>query len=110
MNGGWQRNSFLRYSSPTPKIVLFGVILLLSAGIVKLFEYILWNVAKLLEMNVVIDFVNVIISILAIAGAVFIIAILEFVFRGNNRNIKYIIRKTLCDSCYGKGIFERYQL
>lgn len=101
---GWRRDSYLRYCSPTPKIILFGVILLLIAGLVKILEYILWNITKLLNRNVVIDFTNVIIIIMAIVCAVFIIAVLEFIFRGNARNIKYIVRKTLCASYYGNPL------
>lgn len=100
----WHKDSHLRYCSPTPKILIFGGILLLFAGLIKIFEYIAFCICGLLRLNKKVDFSSVMIFFLAVSALVFIIALLELFFRGNKKNIKYIVRQALCDSSYGNPL------
>ena len=101
---GWRKDSYLRYCSPTPKIVIFGGFLLLLAGLIKILEYIAYSICGLLRFNIKFDFSFAIILFISISALVFIVAILEYLFRGNKRNIMYSIRKTLCASCFGNPL------
>lgn len=101
---GWRRDSYLRYCSPTPKILLFGVVLLILAGLVKLIELFALSITKQLRFDVVVDFSNILSLVLSLSAFVFLIAILERILRGNKRNIMYIVRKRLCASCYGNPL------
>lgn len=101
---GWRKDSYLRYCSPTPKIIIFGGVLLLFAGLIKIFEYIVIGVCGLLRRNTEVDFSSAVILFLSISALVFIVAIFEYILRSNKRNIRYIVRKTLCASCFGNPL------
>lgn len=100
----WRKDSYLRYCSPTPKILLFGVVLLLIAGLSKILELIAICFVRLLHKNTIIDFSNLIAFFLVSSCASLIIAIIEIVLRSTKRDIKYVVRKGLCASCYGNPI------
>ena len=102
--GGWRKDSYLRYCSPTPKIMLFGGFLLLLAGLIKIFEYIVFSVCGLLQLDKDIDFTDAIIFLISISALIFVIALIEAVSRGNKKNIKYIVRQAICASCYGNPL------
>ena len=101
---GWRRDSYLRYCSPTPKIILFGAVLLLFAGSIKALELLALSVTKQLKLNSEVDFSNAIVFLLALACFVIMIAILERIFRGNKRDIMYVVRKRLCATCFGNPL------
>lgn len=102
--GGWRKDSYLRYCSPTPKISIFGGVLLLFAGLIKIFEYIVISVCGLLRRSTDVDFSSAVILFIAISALVFTVAFLEYAFRSNKRNIMYIVRKILCASCFGNPL------
>lgn len=101
---GWRRDSYLRYCSVTPKILLFGVVLLVLAGLIKVVELLTLRITKQLRLDIVIDFSNIIVLILLLSVFVFLLTILERIFRSNKRNIMYILRKRLCAVCYGNPL------
>lgn len=102
--GGWRRDSYLRYCSPTPKIIIFGAVFLLLVGLTKASEYVVRSVSKQFKFDIVIDFTNLFVFLLGVSGFVILLAILEKLFRSNKRNIMYIIRKRLCAVCYGNPL------
>ena len=104
---GWRRNSYLRYCSPTPKIILFGAVILFFAGLIKVFEFLAMCITKLLRINILLDFTNIIAVFLALSAFVILLAILERIFRGSERDIKYIVRKRLCAVSFGNPLHLR---
>ena len=100
----WRRDAHLRYCSPTPKILIFGVVLLVFAGLTKAFEYVVLSVVKQFHISVTVDFTNVIMLLIGLSGSVIMFAILERIFRSSKRDIKYIVRKRLCDVSYGNPL------
>ncbi len=102
--GGWRRESYLRYCSPSPRIIIFGAVLLLFAGLIKASEYVARSISKQFGLSLTIDFTNVFMFFLGLSGLVLLIAILERIFRSNKRDIMYIVRKRLCAVCYGNPL------
>lgn len=100
----WRRDAHLRYCSPTPKIIIFGVVLLLFAGLTKAFEFVVLSVIKQFHFDASVDFSNVIMLLVGLSAFVILFAILERIFRSSKRDIKYIIRKRLCDASYGNPL------
>ncbi len=103
----WRRDSNLRYCSPTPKILLFGAVLLLLAGLFKVFEMLAVSIVSQFDNVVIIDLSKTIIILLALSGLSFLTAILENIFRSPKRNIKYMVRKSLCDFRFGNPLHLR---
>lgn len=102
--GRWSKNKYLRYCSPTPKMVIFGGLLLIIADFVKTTEILLLFITQELRIDRNIDF-SVIIKVLLYSSAlIFVITILEHIFRSNKRNIMYMVRKSLCDSSFGNPL------
>lgn len=101
---GWRKEAYLRYCSPTPKIIIFGGVLLLLAGFTKLFEKATITLCGMLQANVKIDFTFGIMFFLVTAAFVFVIAFIEYITRSNKRHIKYIVRQRLCASCFGNPL------
>ncbi len=104
MMSGWRRDASLRYCSPTPKIILFGVVLLLFAGITKAFELLASSIVCSLGWDYEINFSGITTFFAVLSGLVFLISIIEKTCRGARRDIKYVIRRTLCDSSYGNPL------
>lgn len=102
--GRWSKNKYLRYCSPTPKMVVFGGLLLITAGFVKTTEILLLVITQELRIDRNIDFSAVIKVLLYSSALVFVIAIFENIFRSNKRNIMYMVRKSLCDSSFGNPL------
>lgn len=105
--GRWSRDKYLQYCSPTPKITLFGVLLLFLAGLARVVEILALCISQKLHINANVDFSNVIMLLLFFSAFVFIFAILECAVRSNRRNIKYIVRKRLCASSFGNPLHLR---
>lgn len=105
--GRWSRDKYLRYCSPTPKIILFGVLLLFLTGLVRVVEILVLSITQELHINTDVDFSNVIMVLLFVSASAFIFAILEYAVRSNRRNIKYIVRKRLCASSFGNPLHLR---
>lgn len=101
---GWRKDAYLRYCSPTPKIILFGGVLLLFAGLTKLFEKAAVTLCGMFHVGTKIDFTFGIIFFLVTAAFIFVIALIEYVTRSNKRHIKYIVRQRLCASCFGNPL------
>lgn len=101
---GWRKDSYLRYCSPTPKIVLFGVVLLFIAGLVKILECIAIFFIKQLHKTAIIDFTNLIVFFMTTSCIMFIVAIIEKVLRSDKRDIRFIVRKGLCANRFGNPL------
>lgn len=101
---GWRKDAYLRYCSPTPKIIISGGSFLLLAGLTKIFEYAAVILCGMLHSDVKIDFTYGIVFFLVSAAFIFIIAIIEYFTRSNKRHIKYIVRQRLCASCFGNPL------
>lgn len=101
---GWRKDAYLRYCSPSPKIIIFGGVLLLLAGLTKLFERAAVTLCGMLQVDVKIDFTYGVIFFLASAALFFVSAIIEYLTRSNKRHIKYIVRQRLCASCFGNPL------
>ncbi|MBR1816016.1 MAG: hypothetical protein IJ763_04875 [Lachnospiraceae bacterium] len=99
--GRWSKDACLRYCSPTPKIILFGVGFILLAGIVKIFEIFTSEVFRLLRIDIIVDFRLVIAILLIVAYIMGLIAIIEKITRSDERDISYSIINRLC--AYNKG-------
>lgn len=102
--GRWSKNKYLRYCSLTPKMVVFGGLLLITAGFVKIIEIFLLVITHELQVDRNIDFSVMIKSLLYGAVLIFVIAILENIFRSDKRSIMYMVRKSLCDSSFGNPL------
>lgn len=102
--GRWSKNKYLRYCSPTPKMVIFGGLLLIIAGFVKTTEILLLVITQELRIDRNIDFSVIIKALLYSSALIFVITILEHIFRINKRNIMYMVRKSLCDSSFGNPL------
>ncbi len=101
--GRWSKDSYFKYSSPTPKIIIFGVGILLMAGIVKGVEVIINKLYTIIGRNPMCF--DTVIHILIMASIlVFIISILEHIFRSDKRRIKYAVRKRLCAFTMGNPL------
>ena len=100
----WCKDRYLRYCSPTPKMIIFGVVLLCITGMLKVLEILALIINKELHTNINIDLSNIIDCLLYCSLLTFIFSIMEYALRGDERNMKYIIRKTLCDSSFGNPL------
>lgn len=100
----WRRDAYLRYCSPTPKIILFGAALLIIAGLLKMVETLVMCIVNQLQHNIDIDFSNLITFVLALSGIVIIFAIIERTLRSTKRDIKYVVKKGLCANCFGNPL------
>lgn len=100
----WRRDAYLRYCSPTPKIILFGAALLIIAGLLKMVETLVVCIVNQLQHNIDIDFSNLITFVLALSGIVIIFAIIERSLRSTKRDIKYVVKKGLCANCFGNPL------
>lgn len=100
----WSKDSYLRYCSPTPKLLIFGAVLLILAGLIKMLEFLTLNIEKKLQLNAIIDFTSTIDFFLALSGCVIMFAILEKILRSARRDIMYIVRKRLCAVCLGNPL------
>ena len=101
---GWRKDVYLRYCSPTPKMCIFGGVLLLLAGLTKIFEYAAVTLCGMLQADIKIDFWYGIIFFLGSAAFIFAVALIEYLTRSNKRHIKYIVRQGLCASCFGNPL------
>ena len=99
--GRWCKDAYLRYCSPTPKIILFGVGFILLAGIVKLIEIFISEVFRLLRIDIIVDFRLVVAVLLILAYITGLTAIIEKLTRSDIRDIRYSIINRLC--AYNKG-------
>lgn len=102
--GRWSKNKYLRYCSPTPKMVIFGGLLLIIAGFVKTTEILLLVITQELRIDRNIDFSVIIKVLLYSSTLIFVITIFEYIFRSNKRDIMYMVRKSLCDSSFGNPL------
>ena len=103
----YRSGSILRYSSPTPKIICFGAALLLLAGVMKCLELILSTIFELLHLDAMIDLSVTIFILLMMSGISVLSADFEFGLRSNERDLKYILRRMLCDERYGNPLHLR---
>lgn len=92
----WTRNARLKYNSPTPKIILCGVGVLLLSAMTKGLEVFVNKFYQLINMNGSADFSKTIIGFFGIAISIFAIAIFEFFLRSDRKRIQYKIRHRLC--------------
>lgn len=102
--GRWHKDAYLRYCSPTPKILLFGVVLLSFTGVLKLIETLALMIVNQLRLRIAIDFTNAITFFLLFSIVVLFFSIIERILRSKRRDIKYVIRKGLCASCFGNPL------
>lgn len=103
----WSKDKYLRYCSPTPKMIIFGVVLLCITGVIKVFELLAIIIMEELHTNVNVDFSGVIACLLYCSLLIIICSILEYVLRSDRRNIKYIVRRRLCASSFGNPLHLR---
>ena len=101
---GWRKNSLLKYASPTPKIILFGVGIISVAIILKLFEIVINRLYQVLGHNNNASFSSIITLLIITSLFVFLITVIEGVTRSNERRIKYMVRKRLCASYMGNPL------
>lgn len=103
----WSSTNKLKYIPPTPKIILFGVLLLLLAGVVKALELVMIIVYQRFCIDNIFDFSWV--TRLLAFGSLFllIIAVLEYAIRSDIRSIKYMVRQNLCDPAFGNPLHLR---
>ena len=102
--GRWSKDKYLRYCSPTPKMIIFGVVLLSITGLVKVLEILATIITKELHKDININLSNIITCLLYCSLLIFAVSIIEYLLRSDRRNIKYIIRKALCDTSYGNPL------
>lgn len=100
----WSKDKYLRYCSPTPKMIIFGVVLLCITGLVKVMEILAIIITKELHKDININLSNIIECLLYCSLLIFAVSIMEYVLRSDRRNIKYIIRKALCDTSFGNPL------
>lgn len=101
--GIWHKESFLRYCI-TPRILILGMVPLMMAGILIIFEYIARNIIELLNYDVKVNFRQAIVIMCMLAGLTFLIAIIEYIFRRDEIIIKYQVLRRLCDSSFGNPL------
>lgn len=104
MSRRWSKNIILHYCSPTPKLLIFGAVLLLLAVVAGLIEKSLMRIVQLWNICVNVDLSKVTYSLLFMSGSLIVIAIIEFVTRSDKRNIKYIVHKRLCAPYMGNPL------
>lgn len=92
----WQRYASLKYCSPTPKLIVFGVGLLFISGLLKIIEMAVSQLIVIMEWKGIADYTTAISILIEMAIIIFGIAILEYATRSDKRQIKYIVRKRLC--------------
>ncbi|MBQ6734285.1 MAG: hypothetical protein IJR00_05165 [Lachnospiraceae bacterium] len=103
----WSSTNRLKYMTPTPKIALFGVLLLLLAGIAKTIEIVLFVVNQRFHILQMID-LSFVVRILFIGSVlVLLVAVLECRCRSDVRNIKHSVRQSLCDPAFGNPLHLR---
>ena len=56
----WSKDKYLRYCSPTPKMIIFGVVLLCITGFVKVMEILAIIITKELHKDININLSNII--------------------------------------------------
>ena len=100
----WSKDKYLRYCSPTPKMIIFGVVLLCITGLVKVMEILAIIITKELHKDININLSNIIECLLYCSLLIFAVSIMEYMLRSDRRNIKYIIRKALCDTSFGNPL------
>ena len=101
----WSRDKYLQYCSPTPKIILFGVLLLLFIGGVKVVEIVILRIVQKGHIKADVDsFSNIYLLFFSSSLCSFAFAVIEYVVRSDRRNIKYLIRKQLCMACFGNPL------
>ncbi|SFI40131.1 hypothetical protein SAMN04487830_1592 [Pseudobutyrivibrio sp. OR37] len=101
---GWQKDNLLKYTSPTPKIIILGVGIFIGAGFLKGIEYVSNNLYQLLGKDYSVDFEKYITILFTIGTAIVVIAFIENIVRSDRRKIKYIVRKRLCASRMGNPL------
>lgn len=92
----WKKYAILKYCSPTPKLIAFGVGFLFISGIIKIIERAISQLIVIMEWKGRADYSSVINTLIEMAIILFGVAILEYVTRSDKRKIKYIVRKRLC--------------
>lgn len=97
----WTKDARLKYCSPTPKIILFGVGVLFASLLTKGAEYVVNKLYQLIKQNSIADYKSLIIVLIGIAMFLFGFAILENLLRSDKRRIMYIVRERLCASYMG---------
>lgn len=100
----WTKDARLKYCSPTPKIMLFGVGVLLASLITKGAEYVVNRLYQLTKQNSVADYKSLIIVLIGIAMLLLSFAIFENFLRSDKRRIMYIVRNRLCASYMGNPL------
>lgn len=100
----WTKDARLKYCSPTPKIMLFGVGVLFASLITKGAEYVVNRLYQLIKQNSIADYKSLIISLIGIATFLFGFAIFENFLRSDKRRIMYIVRNRLCASYMGNPL------
>lgn len=103
----WRQNAILKYSSPTPKIILLGVGMLLIALIIKTFEFIINQIVVALKLGKTVDFMLFFYLTLATATVIIAIAFIEKITRSDKRNIKYLVKHRLCAYKMGNPLHLR---
>lgn len=103
----WRQNAILKYSSPTSKIILLGVGMLLIALIIKTFEFIINQIVVALKLGKTVDFMLFFYLTLATATVIIAIAFIEKITRSDKRNIKYLVKYRLCAYKMGNPLHLR---
>lgn len=101
---GWRKDKYLRYCSPTPKMIILGVSLLCVSGLIKLVEILAMIVMYEIHADTNIDFSKAVECLMYSSLMIFALSILEYALRSDRRSIKYIVRKALCDSSFGNPL------
>ncbi len=104
----WRENAILKYSSPTPKIILLGVGTLLIAVGIKMLELIINKLVVTFGIRQSVDLMPYFHIALFIFVLIIAIAIMEKVTRKDKRNIKYLVKHRLCAYTMGNPLHLRY--
>lgn len=100
----WNKNAIMRYWSPTPKIILFGVVTLMIACLIKLAEYGSNVILQYLHYNKKFNFTYCFVALIVAGILIIIVAIIEKITRSDARAIRYIVRHRLCAFSYGNPL------
>ena len=103
----WRENAIMRYLSPTPKIILLGVVTLMIAGLVKVAEYGVNRIVQYLNYDKMFDFTYCFVTLFVSGFLIIIIAIIEKNTRSDARTIRYTVRHRLCAFSYGNPLHLR---
>lgn len=103
----WREKAVLKYTSPTPKIILLGVVTFLIAAGIKILELMINEIIVALKIGRTVDFMLFFYLALAVATVIIATAIIEKVTRSDKRNIKYLVKHRLCAYKMGNPLHLR---